>query len=118
MTPRFILNAVSERPFTEGQRIARERVISQSRAFRQLVICDRIKQKRGRASREAQIILKKRKRLPLWWQRSSHAGMCVGQAQITDHSESIFGDMSKPYQIALFELDQFLKECANAKADR
>jgi hypothetical protein len=108
----FVLNAVSDRPYTEGRRIARERVISRSRAYRQLVLCNKIKQNRSNEFRQTQMFCKTRKLLPKWWQTTAFSKMNAEQEHISELAGSILNDdMNKPYQVTLFELDNHLNGC-------
>lgn len=101
----FILNAVSDRPYTDGRRIARERVISRSRAYRQLVLCRIIKQKRSKELRHTQMFLRMRKPLPMLACSRNDAE----QGRLSECADSV-NWLNKPYQVALFEFDNRLKE--------
>lgn len=105
----FILNAVSDRPYTEGRRLARERVISRSRAYRELVLCQEIKQKRSKELRQTQMFLRMRKLLPMLCQTTACTRNDAEQKWLSECADSIDW-LNKPCQVALFEFDNRLKE--------
>lgn len=105
----FVLKAGSTRPYSAGRGLARERVISQSRSYRQLVLCNKIKQKRSKGFREAQISLRKRKMLPMLCQTTAWAKIHAYEERYAGCIGAIDW-LNKPIQMALFELDNRLKE--------
>lgn len=104
----FVLNAVSERPYTNGRRIARERVISRSRSYRRLVLCNKIKRKHSKEIRDNQMLLRKRKLLPMMCQTTAWTKINSEQEIISVYANSVFDDMNKPYQVTLYKLDNCL----------
>lgn len=104
----FILDAVSDRPYTTGRCNARERVILRSRAYRRLMLCNKIKPERIKEFRQTQILLKKRSVLPMRCQTTAWARIDAEQKQISECADSIDW-WNRPLHVECYEFDKVIR---------